>query len=159
MIIVGQDRFDLSVFQRQGILELGFFIVYVYSYYWFAVPVPADAPFLTLCLWQDLQRWAARDPSLSSACLRKLDQHTWFVSPRHVPFALFSNMVEVKTKEAIVKALHENPPSPVPMGKPERPRIYEDSTLESFVTSESWLFFKVSVFHDFATTCRLRKQK
>ena len=155
MMIVGKDCFNLSVSQGHGVLELGCFIVYVYSYYWFAIPVPAEAPFMTLSLWKGLQRWAAREPSLSSACIRKLDLHTWYVSPSHVPLALFSKMVLVKTKEAIVKALHENPPSPVLMGKPERPRIYEDSTLESFVTSEAWLFFKVSVFHDFVTDCRL----
>ena len=29
------------------------------------------------------------------------------------------------------------------MGKPDQPRVYEDSTLSSFVTGESWLIFKL----------------
>ena len=29
------------------------------------------------------------------------------------------------------------------MEKPDRPRVYEDSTLSSFVTGESWLIFKL----------------
>ena len=29
------------------------------------------------------------------------------------------------------------------MGKPDRPRVYEDSTTSSFVTGKSWLIFKL----------------
>ena len=32
-------------------------------------------------------------------------------------------------------------------GKPERPRVYKVSTLESFVSSESWLFFDLLEVH------------
>ena len=137
MIIIGGERLDLGVAQRKGLLDLAFFLVYIYSYYWFSVPVPADALFLTLSFWKDLRRWEARDPSLSSACLRKLDSHTWFLSPRHVIFGFFSAKMDNETKMEIVKALMANPKFDVPMGKPERPSIYEDSKLEGFVTFES----------------------
>jgi len=76
MIIAGCDFYSTSTSQQQGMIDLAFFIIYVYACYWFAMPVPTDAPFLTLNLWKDLKRWAARDPVLSSACIRKLDMHT-----------------------------------------------------------------------------------
>ena len=90
---------------------------------------------------------ANRDPALSSTCMCKLDLHTWYLSPRHIPLALFSKRVDNKTKCAIVKAMQKNLPSQVQIGKPERPRVYEDSTLESFVSSESWLFFPLLRVH------------
>jgi hypothetical protein len=111
MIIVGGERFNLGAAQGKGLLDLAFFILYVYSYYWFSAPVPADAPFLTLCFWKDLKRWEVRDPSLSDACIKKLDGHTWYVSARNVILALFSTLVDAETKMKIVEALMENPKS------------------------------------------------
>ena len=89
-----------------------------------------------------------RDSALSAPCLRKLDMPTWYLSPRHIPLALFSKRVDSKTKLAIVTAMQENLPTicnagkpTCNAGKPERSRVYKDSTLESFVSSEAWLFF------------------
>ena len=71
--------------------------------------------------------------------------HTWYLSPRHIPLALFSDLVEEDMKSDIARALLQNPHCPVQMGKSDRPQVYEDSTLSSFVTGESWLIFKLMV--------------
>ena len=108
-----------------GVVNFSFFTIYVYSRYWFSIPVASNAPFLALMLWKDLKLWANRDPALSSTCIHKLDLHTWYLSPRHIPLALFSKRFENKTKCAIVKAMQNNLPSQVQIGKPERHRVYE----------------------------------
>ena len=59
---------------------------------------------------------------------------TWYLSPRHIPLALFSDLVEEGIKSDIARALLQNLYCPAQMGKPDRPRVYEDSTLSSFVT-------------------------
>ena len=46
-------------------------------------------------------------------------------------------------KSDIARALLQNPYCPVQMGKPDRRRVYKDSTSSSFVTGESWLIFKL----------------
>ena len=46
-------------------------------------------------------------------------------------------------KSDIARALLQILYCPAQMGKPDRPRVYEDSTLSSFVTGESWLIFKL----------------
>ena len=56
MILVGDDLYNMGATQQHGITDLAFFIVYIHSYYWFAIPVSADVPFLTLMLWKDLKR-------------------------------------------------------------------------------------------------------
>ena len=46
-------------------------------------------------------------------------------------------------KSDIARALLQNLYCPAQMGKPDRPRVYEGSTLSSFVTNEFWLTFKL----------------
>ena len=61
-----------------------------------------------------------------------------------VILALASKKLSVETKDAMASALKAIPfDSHVEMGKPEIPRVYEDSKLEEFVNEESWLFFRV----------------
>ena len=55
MVIVGEDRFKMGPQQGKGLLDLAFFIVYIFARFWFSVPVAADAPFLTLSLWKELE--------------------------------------------------------------------------------------------------------
>ena len=56
---------------------------------------------------------------------------------------MFSDLVEEGMKSDIARTLLQNLYCPAQMGKPDRPRVYEDSTLSSFVTGESWLIFKL----------------
>ena len=51
---------------------------------------------------------------------------------------MFSDLVEEDMKSDIARALLQNLYCPAQMRKLDRPRVYEDSTLSSFVTGESW---------------------
>ena len=146
MVIVGSDHYKMGVSKTHGEIELAFLsFITINTRYWFSIPV---ASHLALMLCKDLDEWAIRDSALSAACLRKLDTHTWYLSPRHIALVLFSKRVDSKTKLAIVSAMQKNVPTTCNTGKPacnaskpERPRVYKDSILESFVSFESWLFF------------------
>ena len=147
MLIVGSDYYRMGISKAHGVVDLSFFIIYVYSCYWFSIPVASDAPFLALMLWKDFKLWVNCHQALSSTCLRKLDQHTLYLSPRHIPSGLFSKRVD-ETKCGIVKAMQNNLLSQVQIAKSERPHMYEDSTLESFVvSSEPWLLFQLLRVH------------
>ena len=63
MLICGEDRFQMGQRQGNAVLNIAYFIICIYGRYWFAAPMPAEAPFLTLSLWRDLNEWAIRDPS------------------------------------------------------------------------------------------------
>lgn len=148
MQICGGDRFKMSQAQAKGLLDVAFFILCIYGRYWFAAPVTPDAPFLTLSLWKDLHHWAVRDPSLSAVLQRKLDRHTWYLTGRCLPFVFWSPLTDNETKREVADALllPENEECDVPLGKPDLPHIYPDSTLASFVTPESWFLFRVRGF-------------
>ena len=147
MSICGPDYFQMSQMQANGLKDLVFFIICIYGRYWFAAPMPAEAPFLTLSLWRDIERWASHDASLSSSLLRTLSRHTWYLTGRLITVSLFSRMVDEATKREIVVALLllENEECEIPLGKPELPPIHPESTLASFVTPESWFLFQVKI--------------
>ena len=97
IFIVG-DRFKLSNNDRSAIRNLTEFIIYLYAYYWFKIPVASDAPFLTLQLWKDLKGWEANNKKIAIACMKKLDHHTWYIMVRHIVFSFQSKMVERKQR-------------------------------------------------------------
>ena len=152
MVACGEERFPIGQMQAKGLLDLVFFIICIYGRYWFASPVTADAPFLTLALWKDLHSWAARDPALSACMLRTLDRHTWYLNRRNLSLSLFSRLVPDETKRKIADAIlsPENEPCDIPLGKPDLPPISPDSFLEDFVTSETWFLFQVRLLPMFS---------
>ena len=104
----------------------------------------ADAPFLTLSLYKDLEDWPARNLKGAKAAQKKVGLHTYYLTGCSVILALASEKVSEETKEAMAAALKtHDPQAHVEMGKPTMPEIDEDSRLEDFVTEESWLFFQV----------------
>ena len=143
MLLVG-NHFPLSVQQQMDILVFSFFIIYVHFYFWFSCNRMAEVPVLMLELHGDLLAWRSRDANGAKAALRKADLHMEYLTGRSVILALASTKLSVETKDAMATALKAIPvDSHVAMGKPEIPRVYEDSKLEEFVTEESWHFFKV----------------
>ena len=104
--------------------------------------VLADCPFLTLNLFKDLKKWSSFDSSTSKSAMRKVDNHCDYLSGRNVVLSLASDLVDAETKTNIAKALTGfQKPKTFSPGKPELPKVYDDSKLEEFVTEDSWLIF------------------
>ena len=66
-----------------------------------------------------VNEWLVRDKALCSACKRKIALLTWNLPPRHIPFALFSNLVGDETKKAIATTLMKYSKTNFGIGKPE----------------------------------------
>lgn len=144
MLIVG-DHFRLSANQQEDVWMMAFFIIYVHFFFWFSCTRMAEVPVLMLELHGDLMAWRSRDPNGAKAALRKANLHMEYLTGRSVVLALASTRLSTETKDAMATALKAIPKeSHVEMGKPEIPRVYEDSKLEDFVNDESWIFFKVN---------------
>ena len=145
MVICGEERIQMGQRQAKGLLDLAYFIIYVYGRYWFAAPIAADAPFLTLSLWHDLNKWSSRDPQLCSTLIRILDRHTWYLTGRNIFYALFSMNVDNDTKAKIAAAMRlpENEACELPPGKPAFPMVSPESNLEDFVDCETWNLCRV----------------
>ena len=145
-IVICSDFFKVGAQQLADMLVLCFYIIYVHYWYWMSCPVMADAPFLILNLHRDLTAWKARDSRGAKAGLRKVDLHTEYLSGRSVVLALASDKLSDEEKDAMAAKLRMiSTDSHVEMGKPEMPRIYEDSVMSDFVDESSWLFFRVNL--------------
>ena len=143
MLLV-REHFQLSAQQQTDVVTMAFYIVYVHFYFWFSCTRMSEVPALFLELRGDLLEWRSRDADGAKAALRKADLHMEYLTGRSVVVALASDKLCNETKDAMSTALRAIPrDSPVAMGKPEIPRVYEDSRLEEFINGDSWLFFKV----------------
>ena len=143
MLLVN-EHFALSSKQQEDIVVMSFYIIYVHFYYWFSCTRMAEVPVLLLELRSDLVAWRSHDADGAKAALRKADLHMEYLTGRSVVVALASEKLGNETKDAMSTALRAIPrDSNVAMGKPEIPRVYEDSKLEEFINNESWLFFNV----------------
>ena len=85
----------------------------------FVSPVAAGAPYLILMLWKGVTEWSVRDKALCSACNCKVDLHTWYLPPRYVPLAVFSNLVGEEAKKATATTVVKYPKTYFRLGKPE----------------------------------------
>ncbi|QQP55733.1 Uncharacterized protein Cc8K152 [Caligus rogercresseyi] len=149
MIICGEKHVKVGQAKFKGLLDLGFFFLGIYARYWFASPVAADAPFLTWSMWHDLQRWKSRDKILATKAQEKLELHTWYLTGRAMFYLFFSRLVEDSLKRILADTLllPENAPCEIPPGKPDLPKITEESSLEDFVNSETWLLPQLVKIH------------
>ena len=143
MLLV-REHFQLSAQQQTDVATMAFYIVYVHFYFWFSCTRMSEVPALFLELRGDLLEWRSRDADGAKAALRKADLHMEYLTGRSVVVALASDKLCNETKDAMSTALRAIPrDSHIAMGKPEIPRVYEDSRLEEFINGDSWLFFKV----------------
>ena len=74
----------------------------------------------------------------------KFDRHRWSLIPRHIPFALFSDLLSNDQKATVAARLlavrgSSTTPVAVPLGKPEFPKVKVGDALADFVKEESWL--------------------
>ena len=71
-------------------------------------------------LWKVVNEWSVGVKALCIACNCKVDLHTWYhMPPRHIPLALFSNIVGDETKKAIATTLIKYPETDFRIGKPK----------------------------------------
>ena len=125
------------------------FIMYIYTYYWFCFPVPQDAPSKTIQLWKDIHAYTAFDEDVANVGIKKLSNHTWYVMPCQVVFALFSDKITNAEKEKMRQRLNEvkqtlDMTEMTPPGKPPMPTINNNSTLTEFVDEQSFDFWKIT---------------
>ena len=136
IFLVG-NRIPLSAPDPNAIKILVEFVVYVCVFF--------------LQKWSDREKRVISSPKhrVALTCIKKLDQYTWYLSPRHVVFALWCDKVaddvKIEMAQSLCEQLREslmfqveegekkdnnnNIAEKFSLGKPDLPRIYHDSTL------------------------------
>ena len=136
-----RGQFDLTNKEKKGLERICTFIVKIYVKTWFTAPIAAAAPKSDLQLVKDLKDYAAIDPEVSKAALKKIGSHLWYLSEDLVGLSLFDDDVRPYTKTSIVKSMFDEG-----LHNPGKRAIIDMETvggkeLQHFASKQSLLLF------------------
>ena len=107
---------------------------------WIRASNGRDAPTLDLALYKDLLEMKSLFPEKTNAALKKLQNHTWYLTPEVAVFSFCSNMTSDLEKSAIACKLLENKQKEFIPRKPDLPALHPDVSILN-ISSTSWLIF------------------
>lgn len=140
--------------QNEKLREFVTFVCLVYSTWWNACSKAADAPWIDLCLYNNLLRYKLIHSIIATSAITALKRHLWYLTAEMVPLALFSSLVpsdELRLLANKLLAVKPENNSALPrdrfgtgFGKPKfHKNITDSTTLADLVTSDSWLVFSL----------------
>ena len=137
----------LSWQKKEKIRLLAPWIVFCYMQYWFLAPSLEDAAQNDIKLFTSLQKFNKVPEKLSKKIVTKtsaiLQRHTWYLSEELIPISLFSDRVPDEEKEVIAAKIGKLPAQPLPIKKPNLPKVSKKSSLGDFVGPRSILLFQL----------------
>jgi len=146
-----------TISTQQQLSKLKDFVLFatlIYSSWWFSCE--SD-----LQLYQNLLKYAAVNPVVSSSAIRAFNRHLWYLSAEMVPLALFSDVVPDEEKQSMAnKLLAVKPTGTVHkpcsrhgtgFGRPNHPKSIDRSTsLSDLITKDSWFTMQLlDIDHEF----------
>ena len=154
-----QDQFQLTKHESSSCLEFGLFVALIYCKAWTTCAFPADAPNNDLCLIRALTNYKTTSDAISTAGLRAVERHLWYLGQELTPLALFSDNVSPEVKQKIVYRLKQ---FETQANTEERSVRYSgkedlsDKTLDYFVGPSSFLFFRVLQINKAFLECEIQ---
>jgi hypothetical protein len=73
--------------------------------FWMQCPKAVDAPANDLQLYQYLHKYKSVNKRIAMSCIKKFENHLWYLGPELVPLALFSNIVTIPDKRKMQLAI------------------------------------------------------
>jgi len=141
------------VFQKGQLKKIKDFVkfsIFNYVPWWFASSKVAEAPYNDILLINSMLNYAQINVICSSAALKGLSKHLWYLTEELAPLILFSDVVDDGTKQKVAEKLltmdkqfftlrHGNG-----HGMPDLPEMPTESVADmtQFIGASSWYFFK-----------------
>ena len=142
-----------------NVWSLAVFLSLYYVKYWFLAPDLTDAAVNDLELWnclnditllssRQLRKCPGNFKEMATAARNKLNNHLWFLTERHVVFALASDRVSVSVKVQMFLKLQAYRSSSAPAaiignGLVQMPIISKSTRLPDLIGPDSYTFFKI----------------
>ena len=104
-----RGQFKLTKHEELGLCSTCIFVACVYIKACFTAPLAASAPNNDLSLLKTLVHYQKENPAICTAASSKFTGHLWYISEEFVALAFFDSAVNAKSKQDIMKALHEQP--------------------------------------------------
>ena len=133
------------------IRSLGLFYSVYYAKAWLTCIFPSEAPFQDLSCLKALEEvscakglWPEGFQIMAKTALGKLKDHTWYLSERLVGLALFSDKVDIATKETMRIAILKHDKKPM-HSEQQRPECssFSKRQLKDFVGPDTHLLFNL----------------
>ena len=145
-----EDQFDLSSSEREGVLRFCLFSVRIYVFAWFKAPCAFSAASTDLSFIKNLKKFESIDKEISAVGIKKMSNHTWYLSEELIPLCLFDDDVDSYTKDNIARVICENSGQNFSLGRERNIKLkdlektdIENLKLESFATPNSGVFFEI----------------
>ena len=138
------DQLDYDKEMEAALQRFVQFFTLIYIPYFLKASFGADSPFNDLDMYSKLFKYRKVDSVLADKALAVLGRHGWYLVEQVVPFALFSNRVDMDTKSHMAaKMLTFSPPEKFQLGKPKFPVIKPGTKLVDLVGSKSYMLFSI----------------
>ena len=116
----------------------------IYIPYFLKASFGADSPVTDLDMHHKLYKYRKVDAVLADKALAVLARHGWYLVEQVVPFALFSNKVDMDTKSQMAaRMLTFSPPRKMTLGKPKFPDVKPATKLIDLVGPNSHMLFNI----------------
>lgn len=104
------SQFPLSTKDRQSLRDFCIFVVLLYTKAWTRCSFALEAPKQDLDFIKNVIKFEEVDDQISSAVLRKIRGHLWYLSDETIALSLFDDNVTVAEKNQLRQAILEQPP-------------------------------------------------
>ena len=121
------------------------FYAIFYVPFWFKCRKACDAPANDLKFMKDMMVLEAHLPDVAKVAKEKMESHTWYLTQQITAFAVFDNVTCERDKEDIARKILSQlhtAQKDLKLGKPQMPKVSEDTTLLSLIGPASYLIFE-----------------
>jgi len=104
-ILLFKEEFELNITEQKNLTEFCLFSSLIYVQAWISCPRTSDAPVNDLRLFQKVQQYASLNKAVSEAAIKKFRGHLWYLEPKFIPLALFSEKLSTEDEQMIVSRM------------------------------------------------------
>lgn len=147
-IYLFREQFRLSIRELNDIRDICSFIVRLYVKAWFSAPIATAAPNFDLNFLISLYNYGTTDKEISTATVKKMCGHLWYLSAEAVGLAFFDSSISIDVKQRMVASLKGslNDDADICLNRhilqPKYVASLKNKTVDYFVSKKTVSFFK-----------------
>lgn len=142
-IFIFRKFFTLSPKELCGLRDMCIFSLKLYIKAWFGCTNAISAPFQDINFVKDSIKYEKTNPAISTAIIKKMSNHLWYLSEKKVALAFFDTKVSFDEKREMVEQLKAKEPTVKLKNNRSNANLlgFQNYNLSNFVSEKTKLFF------------------
>ena len=142
-----EEQFPIESSKKESLFDICQFIVFVYLEAWYNATLAIKAPNLDLQLMKKMYDYKNIDEQISTAALKKFQNHLWYLSSECSALSFFDKNISLDIKRQMVKALDNivdvefDPPNRFYVNSMSQIEALLDKEMNYFINSNSLKLF------------------